>query len=113
MKKVRELVNVAKEKIKGMGMKIGVATAAVLGSVGVNTFALPSEDGLTMANNALTTILEYVRALGMFVAVFGVIGFIIAYKNNNSESQTNAAMFFVVGLLLCSIKPVLSTIGIL
>lgn len=113
MKNVKEMITMVKENVKGKFGKIAVATTGALTTLTMNAYALPSEDGITMATNALDQILTYVRIVGAFVSVFGVIGWIMAYKNNNSESQSNSAMFLAVGLALCSVKTILSAIGVI
>lgn len=113
MKKVKEMIMRAKEMLRGKIGKITMATTSILTGVAVNAYALPSEDGVTMASNLLNQILTYVQICGGFIATFAIIGYILAYKNSNSEAQSNAAMFAVVGFALASIRPILSAVGIL
>lgn len=113
MKKVQNLVNKAKEMMKGKIAKITMATTSILTGVAVNTYALPSEDGVAMASNLLNQILTYVQVAGGFIAAFGIISYVLAYKNSNSEQQSNAAMFVVVGFALCSVRPILSAVGVI
>ncbi len=113
MKNVKNLVNGAKEMMKGKASKIAMATTSILAGLGINAYALPSDDGIGMINNTIDTVLSYLQGLGACVCVFGIVGFIMAWKSNNSENQTNSAMFVVAGFLLCSIRPVLSKIGVL
>ena len=113
MKKVQNLVNKAKEMMKGKISKIIMATTSILTGVAVNTYALPSEDGVAMASNLLNQILTYVQVAGGFIAAFGIISYVLAYKNSNSEQQSNAAMFAVVGFALCSVRPILSAVGVI
>ena len=113
MKKVQNLVNKAKEMMRGKIAKISMATTSILTGVAVNAYALPSEDGVTMASNLLNQILTYVQVAGGFIAAFGIISYVLAYKNSNSEQQSNAAMFAVVGFALCSVRPILSAVGVI
>ena len=113
MKKVQNLVNKAKEMMKGKILKITMATTSMLAGLGINAYALPSEDGVTMASNLLNQILTYVQVAGGFIAAFGIISYVLAYKNSNSEQQSNAAMFAVVGFALCSVRPILSAVGVI
>lgn len=113
MKNVKEMMTKVKEFAKGKFGKIAVTTTTALTTLTMKAYALPSEDGVTMATNALNQILTYVRIVGAFCAVFSIIGWILAYKNNNSESQSNSAMFLAVSLALCSIKTVLTAIGVI
>ena len=113
MKKVQNLVNKAKEMMRGKIAKISIATTSILTGVAVNTYALPSEDGVTMASNLLNQILTYVQVAGGFIAAFGIISYVLAYKNSNSEQQSNAATFAVVGFALCSVRPILSAVGVI
>ena len=113
MKNVKEMIMRAKEMLRGKISKITMATTSILTGVAVNTYALPSEDGVTMASNLLDTILTYVQVAGGFITAFGVISYILAYKNSNSEQQSNAAMFAIVGFALCSVRVVLQKVGII
>lgn len=113
MKNVKEMLVNVKEMLKGKTAKIAVTTTGALTTFCVNTFALPQEDGIAMATNALNEILTYVRVIGGFISVFSAIGWILAYKSSNSEQQSNAAMFLACGLALCSIKTILQKIGII
>ena len=113
MKNVKEMIMRVKETVKGKFGKIAVTTTGALTTLGVNAYALPSEDGVTMARNLLDQILSYVQVAGGFIAAFGIISYILAYKNSNSEQQSNAAMFAVVGFALCSVRPILSAVGVM
>lgn len=113
MKNVKEMIMRAKEMLRGKIGKITMATTSILTGVAVNTYALPSQDGVAMASSLLDTILTYVQIAGGFIAAFSVIGYILAYKNSNSEAQSNAAMFAVVGFALCSVRIILQTVGII
>ena len=113
MKNVKEMIMRAKEMLRGKIGRITMATTSILTGVAVNTYALPSEDGVTMASNLLNQILTYVQVAGGFIAAFGIISYVLAYKNSNSEQQSNAAMFAVVGFALCSVRPILSAVGVI
>lgn len=113
MKNVKNLVNGAKEMLRGKISKITMATTSILTGVAVNTYALPSEDGVTMASNLLNQILTYVQIAGGFITAFGIFSYILAYKNSNSEQQSNASMFAIVGFALCSVRPILSAVGVM
>ena len=113
MKKVQNLVNKAKEMMRGKIGKITMATTSMLAGLGINAYALPSEDGVTMASNLLNQILTYVQVAGGFIATFAILAYIQAYKNSNSEQQSNATMFAICGFAMCAIRPILSAVGVI
>ena len=113
MKNVKEMIMRAKEMLRGKIGKITMATTSILTGVGINAYALPSEDGVTMASNLLNQILTYVQVAGGFIATFAILAYIQAYKNSNSEQQSNATMFAICGFAMCAIRPILSAVGVI
>ena len=113
MKKVQNLVNKAKEIMRGKIGKITMVTTSMLAGLGINAYALPSEDGVAMASNLLNQILTYVQVAGGFIATFAILAYIQAYKNSNSEQQSNATMFAICGFAMCAIRPILSAVGVI
>ena len=57
----------------------------------------------------ICTIAMYV---GFVVAVSGIFMFIMAYKDDNAESQSRGARLAIVGAVLIGLKPLLKTIGL-
>ncbi len=74
--------------------------------------AAPNEDGEGMILKTIDMATTWVRYIGAIAIVYGLIAFIMAWKGNNSEGQSNSAMWIVVGAMLCSIKAIVSFIGI-
>ena len=76
MKNVKEMMTKVKEFAKGKFGKIAVTTTTAFTTLTMKAYALPSEDGITMATNALNQILTYVRIeiLLMVYISFEIIG---------------------------------------
>ncbi len=79
----------------------------------ISAMAAPSQDGEGMIIKTINVATDWVRYIGAIAIIYGLIAFIMAWKGNNSEGQSNSAMWIVVGAMLCSIKTIVSTIGII
>ena len=99
-----------------------VAIIAMLVFV-VATFALPAfAEGVTI-NTGMTTeglvggIIDFVCTAAMYIgfviAAAGIFMFIMAYKDDNAESQSRGARMAVVGALLIGLKPLLKLTGLI
>ena len=101
-------------KIKGskLARRTGAALVAVQGFA-LNVFAAPNEDGYGMVANTIDMATTWVRYLGAIAAVYGLVAFIMAWKGNNAEGQSNAGMWIICGFMLCSIKSIMTFIGII
>ena len=92
---------------------------ATMGFVALQGYALnvlaaePNQDGHGMVAKTIDMATTWVRYLGAIAAVYGLVAFIMAWKGNNSEGQSNSAMWIVCGFMLCSIKSIMSFIGII
>ena len=51
--------------------------------------------------------------VGAVVLVSGIFMFILAYKDDNAESQSRAIRFAIVGAVLMSLKVMLKTVGVI
>ena len=91
------------------------ATGAFVAAQGyaLTAFAAPSEDGYGMIEKIIDTGTTWVRYIGAIAIIYGLVAFIMAWKGNNSEGQSNAAMWVVVGAMLCAIKSIVTFIGVL
>ena len=76
-------------------------------------FAEPSQDGYTMIANTIDMATTWIRYLGAIVFIYGLVAFIMAWKSHNSEGQSNAGMWLVVGAMLLAIKTIVSAIGVI
>ena len=91
---------------------------ATIGFVALQGYALttfaagPNQDGEAMILKTIGMATTWVRYIGAIAIIYGLIAFIMAWKSNNSESQSNSAMWIVCGAMLCSIKAIVSFIGI-
>ena len=64
-------------------------------------------------NNLIETICEVAKYIGIIQFVVGVFMFIMAYKDDNAESQSRGARLAVVGALLIGLKPLLKLTGLI
>ena len=90
------------------------ATMGFVALQGYATMAMaaPNQDGEGMILKTIDLATTGVRYIGAIAIIYGLIAFIMAWKGNNSESQSSSAMWIVVGAMLCSIKAIVSFIGI-
>ena len=102
-------------KIKGSKLAKRVTGAFVAAQgFALNVLAAePNQDGYGMVTNTIDMATTWVRYLGAIAAVYGLVAFIMAWKGNNAEGQSNAGMWIVVGFMLCSIKSIMTFIGII
>ena len=100
-------------KIKGNKL-VKRATMAFVAMQGyaISAMAAPNTDGEGMILKTIDMATTWVRYIGAIAIIYGLIAFIMAWKGNNSESQSNSAMWIVVGAMLCSIKAIVKFIGI-
>ena len=84
-----------------------------MGGYSSYAFAEPNQDGYTMIANTIDMATTWVRYLGSIVFVYGLVAFIMAWKSHNSEGQSNAGMWVVVGAMLCAIKTIVAAIGVI
>ena len=96
-----------------------IAKRTTMGFVALQGYALnvlaaePNQNGYDMVAKTIDMATTWVRYLGAIAAVYGLVAFIMSWKGNNAEGQSNAAMWIVVGFMLCSIKSIMSFIGII
>ena len=74
--------------------------------------AAPNQDGEGMILKTIDMATTWVRYIGAIAIIYGLIAFIMAWKGNNAEGQSSSAMWIVVGAMLCSIKAIVTFIGI-
>ena len=102
-------------KITGskMAKRIGATYIALQGYAVSAMAAQPNQDGYGMVEKVIDMLTTYARYIGALAAVYGLIAVIFAIKGNNAEGQTSAIMWIVCGFMLCSIKSIMTFVGIL
>lgn len=88
-------------------------TFIAMGGYTVYAYAEPNQDGYSMITNTINMATTWIRYLGAIVFVYGLVAFIMAWKSHNSEGQSNAGMWVVVGAMLCAIKSIVTAIGVI
>ena len=75
----------------------------------INTSAAPT--------NVVSGIIDFICTVAMYigfvVTASGIFMFIMAYKDDNAESQSRGARMAVVGALLIGLKPLLKLVKII
>ena len=101
-------------KIKGskLARRVTGAFVAAQGYALTAFAAAPNQDGEGMILKTIDMATTWVRYIGAIAIIYGLIAFIMAWKGNNAEGQSNSAMWIVVGAMLCSIKAIVTFIGI-
>ena len=95
-----------------------IAKRATMGFVALQGYATmamaaPNQDGEGMILKTIDMATTWVRYIGAIAIIYGLIAFIMAWKGNNAEGQSNAGMWIIVGFMLCSIKSIMTFIGII
>lgn len=74
-----------------------------------------STEGLALFENIIKFIAFWINKIGLVIAFFGAIQFILSIKSQNPEQKSNGIMFFVVGLMLTGVSSdtALSTFGLI
>ena len=90
-----------------------MATFIALGGYSQLAFAAPNEDGKGMIANVVNEASSWIVCLGGIFIFYGLVAFVMAWKSHNAESQQNSAMTFLVGCMLCSIKAIMSSVGVI
>ena len=96
-----------------------VAVAAtftlLLAVLAVPAFAAEINTGLTtetLVGGIIEFVCQVAMYIGFVIAAAGIFMFIMAYKDDNTESQSRGARFAVVGALLIGLKPLLKLTGL-
>ena len=66
--------------------------------------------------NAITNLINqvyiWVQEIGRLIALFGLFGFVCAWKNNNAEAQSSASQYIIVGIMLMTFRTLCQAIGL-
>lgn len=112
MNKIKSFFKNIKDKTK----KGAAAIYATLGTAALSTtsvFALPSGDmdADSMMTKIIGQILNIVRYIGIVLLVWGVIQLVMAFKNEDGDSKSRAAMMLGISIVLIGMKSLLNAIG--
>jgi hypothetical protein len=61
--------------------------------------------------NLINQVYLWVQEIGRLIALFGAFGFVLAWKNNNAESQSSASQYIAVGFMMMSFRTICQAIG--
>ena len=67
---------------------------------------------MDIITNLVNQIYGWIQEIGRLIALFGLISFILAWKNNNSEAQANASQYLVCGIMLICFRSICQAIGL-
>lgn len=103
------------EKLKNVGGKLNTKKIALVTSLSALTLCgtpLAAADAGTIVTNAVGQILELVSYVGVILAVWGLVQFFLAVKNEDSDSKARAGMTIVCGAGLVGIRVFINALGI-
>ena len=88
-----------------------VALALLVGVILGNTVMVSAADDIQVDNTGSKLVLEIVaiicyiaRIIGVILLVWGVVQLILAFRNEDADSKTKAAMTIVVAVILFSLS---------
>jgi len=113
MSKISNFLSKSKEKVKKARNAITVGLGTVALSTSTAYAALG--DGLnadTTMKNIIGQVLNIVRYVGVLLLVWAVIQLVLAFKNEDGDSKSRAAMMVGIALVLIGMKSVLQAIGL-
>lgn len=84
-----------------------INTALFVASINMNV----TTDG--MIGGIINFICEVAKYIGIVILASGIFMFVMAYKDDNAESQSRAARFAVIGAILLGLKTMFKLIGII
>ena len=67
---------------------------------------------MNVITNLINQVYIWVQEIGRLIALFGVFGFVVAWKNNNPEAQSSASQYIMVGVMLMGFRTLCQAIGL-
>lgn len=112
MEKIKSIFRNLKSKTK----KIAATAYATVATAALSTAtvsALPSGDmdADNMMTNIIGQLLNIVRYVGILLLVWGVIQLVMAFKNEDGDSKSRAAMMVGISIVLIGMKSFLNALG--
>lgn len=104
------------KKLKNVGGKLNTKKVALVTSLSALTLCgtplAAAADAGTIVTNAVGQILQLVSYVGIILAVWGLVQFFLAVKNEDSDSKARAGMTIVCGAGLVGIRVFINALGI-
>ena len=96
----------------GMALLSPISTfaTATKKDAGIKEVSMTSTDG-TMGNLA-GIVMNMFKYMGFFLAIWGLGQFIMAWRNDDSDSKVRSIGILLVGLLLYNLKTIFTLLGI-
>ena len=115
MEKIKTLFNNAKEKIAMIPiMIIGMINMASLNAYAAGIGSdVENADTASIFGNIIGVILDLVRYVGVILAVWGVVQFFLALRNEDGDSKARAGLTIVAGVALFAIKSLVANTGLI
>ena len=66
---------------------------------------------MDIITNLIDQVYIWIQEIGRLIAVFGIFGFVVSWKNNNAEAQSSAAQYVAVGIMLMTFRTICQAIG--
>lgn len=115
MEKIKTLFNNAKEKIA----MIPIMIMGMINMASLNAYATglgsgtEDADASSIFGSIIGVILDLVRYAGIILAVWGVVQFFLALRNEDGDSKARAGLTIVAGVALIAIKSLVANTGLI
>lgn len=115
MKKVAEITRKGFGKAKkflvstGAALTVAAATAIPTSAVTINENATTA----SVVGGILDVVFKVAMYMGFIIAAAGVFTFIMAFKDDNAESQSRGARLAVVGAILIGLRAIVKLTGLI
>lgn len=120
---MKNLWKPTREKIDSFLRKAEKATWGVgTGLMTIFGLAMPASAGTTINTGATTetviggildVVFKVAMYMGIVIAVIGVVSFILAFKDDNAESQSRGIRLAIVGTALIGMKTLIKLTGLI
>lgn len=104
LKKLKEKTVIAKTSLA-----LSVASIGAINS----PFAVTNANADSLMKSIIDKLLTLVVYVGVILAVWGIVQFFLALKNEDSDSKSRAGMTIVAGVALITIKTIISGLQII
>ena len=115
MKKISNLVSAGLQKAKKF--MLSVSAAFTLGFVSAMPASATSINSKATTASVMGGILDIIFNIafyiGVVIAVIGVVSFVLAFKDDNAESQSRGVRLAIVGIVLIGIKALIKMTGLI
>ncbi|MBQ8248141.1 MAG: hypothetical protein IJZ42_13515 [Lachnospiraceae bacterium] len=90
--------------------------AIIIAAFAIPTFAATINTGMTtdkLVGGIVDFVVKVAFYIGIVITASGIFMFVMAYKDDNAESQSRGARMAVVGALLMGLQPLLKLVGLI